>query len=282
MLSENDSLPSDVLRAFAPGLLDSSLPAPDGVTGPDGGPAPKRFNVYRNNVAVSLVEAVTDSFPATVQLLGEDYFKAVARVFVTNHPPRSPVLLWYGSDFADFLRSFPPLAAYGYLPDVARLEWAWLEAYHAADAVPLSPETLGRMPQNLLAELTLEPHPACRLVRSAWPIFSLLSANRFGGDHPSDLAEAQDCLVSRADLDVEVRLLRPGGAALLEALCEGLPLGQAAQRAAELLPDEEFDLGGCLSDLLAAGAFQDLEGALGPQIEDETNLGIGENNGISD
>ncbi|SHM45325.1 HvfC/BufC N-terminal domain-containing protein [Roseibium suaedae] len=243
------------LEAFAPALLEGERDLPDGIIGPDGKPSPRRFNVYRNNVVVSLVEAVMDSYPAVLKLLGEDYFKAVARLFVINNPPKSPVLIWYGAAFAEFLESFPPLAAYGYLPDVARLEWAWLEAYHAADAAPLQPQTLASVPGDLLAGLKIAPHPSCRWLQSPWPVVSLLAVNRFESGEVVDLAEAQEVLVTRPDLDVEVRLMRPGCACLLEALSAGCSLSEAGERAAQSVQEDVFQFDMCLSDLLAAGAL---------------------------
>lgn len=137
------ALPHVNAASFGRALLDPQMATPDGLTGPDGETAPKRFNVYRNNVIVSLCEALGESFPAVKALLGEEYFRALAQAFVTAHPPVSPVLIWYGAGFADFLDAFPPLKAYPYLGDVARLEWSWLQAYHAADAAPLDPAILG-------------------------------------------------------------------------------------------------------------------------------------------
>ena len=39
-------------QAFASALLDSNLPAPQGLVGPDGVQSERRFTVYRNNVFV--------------------------------------------------------------------------------------------------------------------------------------------------------------------------------------------------------------------------------------
>jgi len=50
-------------EAFTKGLLDAQLPAPDGVINPGGEPATKRYDVYRNNVAVSLSDALETAFP---------------------------------------------------------------------------------------------------------------------------------------------------------------------------------------------------------------------------
>ena len=62
----------------------------------------------------------------------------MARAYALAEPPRSPVLMDYGAGFADFIAGFAPAASLPYLPDVARIERAWREAYHAADAEPLT------------------------------------------------------------------------------------------------------------------------------------------------
>lgn len=256
-------MPSEPARTgtaadFGDALLDAATPTPEGIVGPDGKPAPKRFNVYRNNVVASLTEALADTFPAIERLLGEDYFKALAKAFVQEHPPRSPVLIWYGDAFAGFVDTFPPLADYPYLADVARLEWAWLTAYHAADAEPLDPAVLGTLPAECVGDARFVPHPATHCVRSKWPVLSLALANRFAIDAPPDidLGVSQSVLITRPGLDVQMQLMRPGGDVFFEALCEGT-LQEAAEAASAA--DAEFQLPDCLSDILTAGAFSDLE-----------------------
>ncbi len=80
------------------------------------------------------------AFPAVERIVGEEFFQAMARAYVLAEPPRSPVLMDYGTTFADFIAGFAPAASLPYLPDVARIERAWREAYHAEDAEPLGPE----------------------------------------------------------------------------------------------------------------------------------------------
>jgi hypothetical protein len=243
---------------FGRALLDPAAETPSGLVGPDGVSAPKRFNVYRNNVIVSLCDALAQSFPAIGSLLGEDYFRALARAFVLEHPPETPVLLWYGGDFAGFIEHFPPLAAYPYLADVARLEWAWLQSYHAADAAPLDPGALAAVAPEAVGEARLDLHPAARIVNSKWAIWDLVRLNRFDPDPQEalDPARPQSVLVSRPDLDVNVLLLRPGGGIFLEALMQGASLSEAAGLALE--DCEEFNLSECLSDCLSHGAFSGL------------------------
>ena len=71
------------------------------------------------------------------KLVGDEFFAAMAGVFLRAHPPRSRMLMLYGDGLPAFLAEFPPVAQLGYLPDVARLEQAMRESYHAADSAPL-------------------------------------------------------------------------------------------------------------------------------------------------
>jgi hypothetical protein len=65
----------------------------------------RRFAVYRNNVVVSLIDALADTFPVTQELVGEDFFRAMAGVFVRHAPPTSALLAEYGEGFSGFHRT---------------------------------------------------------------------------------------------------------------------------------------------------------------------------------
>jgi hypothetical protein len=55
---------------FVTALLDPTAELPAGMIEPKGRPAAKRLDVYRNNVAASLSEALEIGFPVLVKLLG--------------------------------------------------------------------------------------------------------------------------------------------------------------------------------------------------------------------
>ncbi|MEP3049080.1 MAG: DNA-binding domain-containing protein [Roseibium sp.] len=244
---------------FSEALLDPDCATPTGIIGPDGKSSPKRFNVYRNNVIASLSEAIGETFPAIKNLLGEEYFSALARVFVGQHPPKSPVLIWYGEEFAEFLEAFPPLAEFPYLADVARVEWAWVQAYHAEDAVPFDPAELGSIDQEQIGAVSFKRHPSAQIVISRWPIWDLIRANRFEMDTQIDLdlSTAQSVLITRPDLDVGLYLLRPGGGVFVTELFSNSTLGNAAVLGQQT--DELFSLSDCLSDCLSSGCFTEIQ-----------------------
>lgn len=241
-------------RAFAPALLDPHRAAPFAVSGPNGKAANKRYNVYRNNVTVSLINALATTFPATLRITGMEFFRAMARFHVRATPPTSPLLFEYGRDFPDFIERYEYAQSMPWLADVARIERAWLDAYHAADAGPLAPQALASIPAAWLSDAVLTPHPATRIVRSRFPAVTIFTANR--SDSPVGrikAAEPEDALVTRPHLEVIVRRLPPGGAVFLTRLIAGEPLGAAA--AAAFAESPEFDLSANIAGMLAAGAF---------------------------
>ncbi len=234
--------------AFAAAVLDPDLAVPDGLVDPQGRPAPLRFAVYRNNVAASLTKVLEAGFPVVRALVGDQFFAAMAGVFLRAHPPVSRIMMLYGDAFPGFLAGFPPVAHLGYLPDVARLDLAMRQSYHAADAMPILPEVL--TPDRLLTgRLTFAP--ALRLVQSEWPIYAIWAAHLRGGPPPT--MQAQSVLILRPEFDPEPHLLGPA-APVMAALLAGQSLPAALDVAGD-----GFDLAGLLALLLGAGAITGMD-----------------------
>jgi hypothetical protein len=242
-------------RSFAAALLDAALPVPQGLVGPDGEPSPKRFAVYRNNVVVGLTEALKDAFPAIRRIVGADFFQAMARAYVVAEPPRTPILLDYGAGFPDFIRQFEPAASLPYLGDVARIERAWTEAYHAPEASPLDPAAFTAIEPSQLPEIRLLLHPSVRVVRSQFPALTIWQMNIGDGvPAPVDFtAGGEDVLVVRPVADVEVRSVPGGSLEFIRALAGGMSV--LAALTAAISVDPGFDLSTNLSGLMQAGAL---------------------------
>lgn len=241
-------------EVFAAPLLDPGRATPAAVAGPDGKAATKRYNVYRNNVTVSLINALAAAFPATQRITGPDFFRGMARFHVRATPPISPLLFEYGRDFPDFIERYEYAQSMPWLADVARIERAWLDAYHAADAEPLAPPALASIPPERLVDTVLTPHPATRIERSRFPAVTIFAANRVDGPVTRiEASEPEDALVTRPGLEVAVRRLPPGGAVLLAHLVAGEPLGAAASAA--IADSPAFDLSANIGGMLEAGAF---------------------------
>lgn len=243
---------------FADALIDPKKATPEDLKGPNGKAADKRFAVYRNNVVVSLVDALAATFPAVQRIVGEQFFRAMARVYALETPPTSPLMAEYGHGFPAFLERFEHVAELPYLPDVARIERAWLDVYHAADAPPLDPSILGSIAPERMAQVRFIVHPAARVIQSAYAAVSITALNRSEADCGAlDVNVAEDALLTRPHLEVTLRRLPPGGAVFLQALTEGATLGEAATVGANSSPD--FDLPANIGGVLSAGAFTEIE-----------------------
>jgi hypothetical protein len=237
---------------FARALLDPDRVVPAALTSHTARHPRKRFAVYRNNVVVGLVDALRAKFPATERIVGEDFFAAMARIFVAAHPPRSKILHAYGDDFGDFIAAFAPAAELPYLADVAHLEAARTRAYHAADATPLRPDDFAALDPQGIGALRMTLHPSLQIVRSRHPVVTTWAMNTGEAKlAPVDFDRSEDALILRPEFEVIVRTLPPGGAAFLRALAQGTTLADASNSA--LAHDARFDLAANLAGLIGAG-----------------------------
>jgi hypothetical protein len=243
------------LASFANALLDPGGPVPGGIIAALEPDIKTRFDVYRNNVFASLIDALRDSFPVIEKLLGKTYFRALAREFIITSPPESPVLLEYGAGFAGFIETFPPLQDMVWLADIARLEMAWLDAYHAADAKPLGTESFAKITPGKIPRIRLALHPSAQLVRSIWPILTIWKTNQDGAKPCEvDLDQgAEDVLALRPQGEVELHGLAPGSGAFIEALMQNEPLESAHQAA--IAQSDNFDLAANLAHFISSGTF---------------------------
>jgi hypothetical protein len=250
---------SDAQKAFVAALRDPQAPPPADLTGRYTETPARRFDVYRNNVHASLIDVLGARFPVIQRLVGESFFRAMARAFIATALPQSPVLIEYGGDFAAFVDGFPPAQSLPYLGDVGRLEWAWHEAYHAADRVPLDVERLSSWLQSNVPDDVARTrpvlHPSLRIVRSAWPVLEIWRTNTEDDEvqHVDLGAGRSDVLVVRPGWDVTLWPLPKAGADFVDHLTAGAPLGEAAEHAGGA--DAAFDLTANLQLLLAAGCI---------------------------
>ncbi|WP_422033724.1 DNA-binding domain-containing protein [Reyranella sp.] len=249
---------AELQHRFARAVLQAPLSVPDGIRREVRSAHERRFGVYRNNVKASLVAALAARFPVVARLVGDEFFTAMALVFIECHPPRSPVLAEYGAAFASFLEGFDPAADLPYLPDIARLEWARHVAFHSADANPADIAWLAELPPEALGSVRLGLHPAMAVIASPWPIVSVWTTNAHDATPAAPAADwtGETALVTRPHLEVLLHRLPPGADRLVTELACGGALGAAAEAAARA--HEGFDLVTALSTLFGAGAFTTL------------------------
>ena len=251
-------LPStDDQGGFTRALFDPDLPPPAGLVAWNGSDPARRFAVYRNNVLSSLVSALKASFPITHELVGEDFFQAMASVYVREAPPRDRQLTRFGEGMPAFIAGFEPAGSVPYLADIAALEVARIASYHAADEDALEASDLAHRLGADLASARLSFVASARVMRSAFAIFSLYAAHQ--GDVAIETVNPfvpEAVLITRVGEDVLVTQLSAGDAAFLAALADGHPLGEAAGLGQAA--DDAFSLPHALAALLSAELVADV------------------------
>ncbi len=244
-----------LIASMAQALRDPAQPCPAGLRESCPADPAQRFAIYRNNVQSSLIDALADTFPVCRALVGADFFIGLARAHLQACPPRSPVLMEYGAEFADFIAGYPPAASLPYLADMARLERAYVMSAHAADSVPLTSRQLQDLLSraDLLHDARFQLDPALALVRSDYAVASLWGAHQeddvtaaLAGVRPG---QPETALLVRSDLVVAITAVPQSSGELIQHLIDGASLGSAASIVQARHPD--FDLASALGLLIA-------------------------------
>lgn len=220
--------------------------------------AERRLAIYRNNVFANLREALGAVYPVVERLVGAEFFAHAANAFIRESPSTSGDIEDYGEEFADFLAHFPEAQTLAYLPDTARLEWAYHQVFHAAEHAPLQLEKLAGIPPEAYGQLRFELHPASALLASAYPVQRIWETNQpdYRGDETVDLAlGGVKLLLLRRGFKVEMRPLSAGEFALLAGFATGRTVTEAFGTALEVEPG--FELDAFLARHLADGTIID-------------------------
>jgi uncharacterized protein (UPF0276 family) len=204
-----------------------------------------RLGIYRGNLGAGWTRALGASHPVLRQLVGDEFFEALARVYGRAHPSQDPDLNRFGAGLAAFLEGFAPAAALPYLPDMARLEWLVHDSFYAPDAqagtLDAAASFTGLHPDSFEASGALL-HPSLRLHASDWATPALWRAHQPEGPaFPQEMARASHALVLRPRFRVEVMDSSAAEVAALARLAAGACFGAALDAAFEA--DADFDLG---------------------------------------
>ncbi|HEU0204347.1 MAG TPA: DNA-binding domain-containing protein [Burkholderiaceae bacterium] len=211
----------------------------------------ERVQVYQNNVFISLTQALADVYPVVARLVGEAFFRFAARRYIQAHPSRSGNLIDFGGALPQFLRALPEAQTLPYLGDVAALEWAYHEVFHAG-CVPDDATLFANAGAVMLFDrLRIRLHPASRLVASSYPILAIWQLNREDAEPAEPIhldAGGDHLLVARRDLERRIEPLTEPEFALLSAVAAGHSLAQACEAALAVAREQrtEIDIGAML------------------------------------
>jgi hypothetical protein len=216
--------------------------------------AEERLEVYANAYFLRIHDVLCEDFGALHAGLGPEWFHDLVTAYLPVHPPRQPSIRFAGDRLASFLadaeEALPFRRRFPWAADLAKLEWALVDAFDAADASVVHREELASIPPDQWAELRFVFQPALQLLDLGWPVQGLRGTwDREESCDASGIEPRREPVaVWRHDEQVCHRALEPQEAAALElardagsfgSLCERLAteIGESAapERAAGLL-----------------------------------------------
>ncbi len=261
-------LPSllELQHAFADALGSADDGSVSSYVNADGLAPRDRIDIYRNTANAVLVAALRLSYPAVQALVGAEFFEGAARLFIEASPPRGAWLDAYGEDFPEFLARLPEAAALGYLPDVARLEWAVNTVLHAPDATPVDLQRLAQADIAVDGEICFVPHPAVRLLHAAYPVDAIWRSVLMRDDRALERIDPAAgpawLLVCRTPDGISVDRLDAWHGRFTAALLDGEPLHAALGAA------PPADAHAWLATLLSSGCFTGFGRPHAPDLND--------------
>jgi hypothetical protein len=134
----------------------------------------ERLEIYNRQYWFRLVDAVSEDFQALNAMLGAKRFNALVLAYIRENPSTSWTLRDLGGKLPDWLAGHPEFTGKRHLLaiDIARLEWAYVEAFDRKKVAPLSAEDIQGLGPD--AQITLQPH--IQLLELRYPVDELVMA----------------------------------------------------------------------------------------------------------
>jgi Putative DNA-binding domain len=136
----------------------------------------ERLEIYNRQYWFRVIAAVSEDFPALQVALGQERFDSLVLAYLRENPSTSFSLRNLGARLPAWLASYPELAGpqHALAVDIARLEWAYIEAFDGASLVPLGWEDFA----GLGTDSTLRLQPHLQLLDLQYPVDEVVLAVR--------------------------------------------------------------------------------------------------------
>jgi hypothetical protein len=134
----------------------------------------ERLEIYNRQYWFRLISAVSEDFPTLNALLGSKRFDSLILAYLNENPSTSWTLRDLGAKLPSFLDAHPELTGrrHRLAVDVARLEWAYVDAFDRRHRTPLTTEEAQAIGSE--SRLSLQPH--LQLLELTYPVDSLVLA----------------------------------------------------------------------------------------------------------
>lgn len=186
----------------------------------------ERLELYHRQYWYRLLDSIAEDFPALRLLVGDETFWNLMEAYLEAVPATSFTLRHLGRSLARFIAEQPDLLPHPvYAHDMARLEYAVMEAFEAAEHVPIPPSKLAG------SCIALQPHvhllelrtPADKIWRDAG------KGRPLGQLHPPSDRSARFVAVFRRDFEIEVETMPWPAYSILSAVSKTASLAETME-----------------------------------------------------
>ncbi|MEE9451554.1 MAG: DNA-binding domain-containing protein [Gammaproteobacteria bacterium] len=221
----------------------------------------QQLAIYRRNKNTALCNTLSAHYPVCLRLVGDEFFNAMAKIYIEQTPSHFTDLNKYGSNFSLFIKDFQPTQDLPYLPDVARLEWAWVQAFYGQDMMArLDADLIAAMDNEQVEKVVFQLPVNANLLSSSYPIAKIWQVNQldYEGEQQIDLTQNEVLLlVWRDGWRVAIEPLTQVQWQLLQVFAQGLPLEAVCHHAIA----QNIDVSEYLADFIARGWLASFEGS---------------------
>ena len=207
------------------------------ILGDDRLSAVDRLEIYANMYFFRILDSLKEDFPRVLQLVGEDHFHNLITSYLIEYPSTHWSLRYAGKNFATFLKSQPQLTQWPQLVDLAKLEWALLEAFDAPETEVLTRDGLMALGEEKIQSAILKSGSHVFVLKSRWPLLTNDSESQSTG--VAKKPTFYHYVIWRRDLNVVYRECQdPEEYKLLKATQQGVTLHEACEIIAKTKPLE--------------------------------------------
>ncbi|MGD0731630.1 MAG: DNA-binding domain-containing protein [Terracidiphilus sp.] len=207
----------------------------------------ERLEIYNRQYWFRVLGALAEDFTALRAVVGDKAFEGLSIAYLTAHPSRSFSMRNLGSKLVEWLGENPQWVGrrQRLAVDVARIEWAFVEAWDGAERTPLTLDQIATLDGG--SRLGLQPHLRLLVLDYAADDLTLTLRDRQRRDASEAGTELEPgpenaaklprlrrrptwLAAHRVEYSVYYRRLEREEYLTLAAIGEGLPLAEALER----------------------------------------------------
>lgn len=189
-----------------------------------------RIGIYRGMYLARLQEALEADYPGLRHFLGPKRFSGLVSGYVDRFPSQSYTLNRLGDHLPEFIRSSPGIVRKDFLYELARFELLMSRLFDAEESPVLTPEAIAAVPPECWETARLRPVAALSVQALRYPVGAYLEAVRQGNPRPATRRKNHWAVVYRRQYALRWLDLSRPAYRLLDALVNGVPLGEALSR----------------------------------------------------